>query len=224
MSDQANKKVYNLVILDESGSMNAIKPAIIGGFNELVQTIQAGQRNFPEQRHFVTLVTFNGTGVRTLLDRQPVDTLPELSASNYRPDSLTPLYDAMGFSLKALEEATSGETDAWHLVTVLTDGAENASKEYTGQHVSRLVGTLGEGNWTFTYIGANHDVMAEASKMNITNVLDFEATDRGSHAMWTTEQMQRMQFYRKMSDKTADLKSDYYGKPKSDPDRGPDRS
>lgn len=223
MSNSA-KKVFNLVILDESGSMDAIKPAIVSGFNELVQTIQAGQRNFPDQQHYVSLVTFNGEGIRTLLERQPVDTLPQLDAKTYRPNAMTPLFDAMGFSLKALQQETATEAEAWHLVTVLTDGEENASREYSGSAISSLVETLSEGNWTFTYIGANHDVLAAAASMKIPNVLSFEATDQGSRKMWKVESEHRIQFYQKMSQKSPDLKSDYYGKPKSDPDQGPDRS
>jgi nucleoside-triphosphatase THEP1 len=34
-------KIYNLIILDESGSMESIKKTIINGFNEVVQTIKS---------------------------------------------------------------------------------------------------------------------------------------------------------------------------------------
>jgi nucleoside-triphosphatase THEP1 len=42
-------QVHNLIILDESGSMEPIKKTIIQGFNELVQTIQGIEKQFPEQ-------------------------------------------------------------------------------------------------------------------------------------------------------------------------------
>ena len=50
-----NRTVHNLVILDESGSMEAIKSATISGFNEVVQTIKGVEKQFPEQEHFVSL-------------------------------------------------------------------------------------------------------------------------------------------------------------------------
>lgn len=210
MSDQATKKVYNLVILDESGSMEAIKPAIISGFNELVQTIRLGQANFPDQQHFVSLVTFNGAGIKTLLDRQSVDSLPQLNGQNYRPDTSTPLFDAMGSSLNALRQATAQEQDAWHLVTILTDGEENASRECSGKAISELVKELDKGNWTFTYIGANHDVMATAAHLNIKNTMAFDADIDGSRAMWQKESEHRMHFYEKMHHKSDSLKEDFF--------------
>ncbi|HRI28100.1 MAG TPA: hypothetical protein PK715_08610, partial [Chitinophagales bacterium] len=73
-------QVYNLIVLDESGSMQSIKNATISGFNEVVQTIKGAGQNFPEQEHFVSLITFNGLGIKTLLDKQPVTSLNELNA------------------------------------------------------------------------------------------------------------------------------------------------
>ena len=43
--------VFNLIILDESGSMESIKNATISGFNEVVQTVKGVEQQFPEQEH-----------------------------------------------------------------------------------------------------------------------------------------------------------------------------
>ena len=59
-------QVHNLIILDESGSMSVIKSTIIQGFNELVQTIHGIEKQFPEQEHFVSFLTFNSLGKRLL--------------------------------------------------------------------------------------------------------------------------------------------------------------
>ena len=58
-------QVHNLIILDESGSMASIKELIISGFNELVQTLKGIEKDFPEQEHFISLVTFNGMGQKS---------------------------------------------------------------------------------------------------------------------------------------------------------------
>ena len=52
-------QVHNLIILDESGSMNSIKPLIINGFNSLVKSINEVEEQFPEQEHLISMVTFN---------------------------------------------------------------------------------------------------------------------------------------------------------------------
>ena len=66
----------------------------------------------------------------------------------------------MGIALHTLEKEV-GE-DAIALVTVITDGYENASREYTGKMIKDLVSRLDEKGWVFTYIGANQDAMLEA--------------------------------------------------------------
>jgi len=65
-------QVHNLIILDESGSMRSIKSAIIEGFNEIVETVKGIEKQFPEQEHFISLVTFNGLGQKTLLWKEHV--------------------------------------------------------------------------------------------------------------------------------------------------------
>ena len=59
-------QVHNLIILDESGSMECIKRTIIQGFNELVQTIKGIEKQFPEQEHFISFVSFNGLGIKQI--------------------------------------------------------------------------------------------------------------------------------------------------------------
>lgn len=44
------------------------------------------------------------------------------------------------------------------VITIITDGLENALKEYTGAAVKQLVEQLKGVGWTFTYMGANQDV------------------------------------------------------------------
>ena len=92
------QQVYNLIVLDESGSMHSIKSATITGFNEVVQTIKGIEQQFPDQQHFISLVTFNGLGTKTLLDQQAVANLQTIDENTYQPDASTPLYDALGMS------------------------------------------------------------------------------------------------------------------------------
>lgn len=170
-----NRTVHNLIILDESGSMEAIKQATVQGFNEIVQTVKGFEKQFPEQEHFVSLVTFNGLGIKSKLFAKRVKNLSEIDASIYQPDASTPLYDAIGSSVNKLRQKLASKTDYNVLVTILTDGEENASREYSSAAISRLIKELKNDNWTFTYIGANHDVETVAASISITNTLRFEA-------------------------------------------------
>jgi hypothetical protein len=218
----SHRNVHNLIILDESGSMQDIKGPTIAGFNELVQSIRGSQDKFPEQRHYITLVSFNGTGIRHLITRQPVASLQPLDEKRYQPDSMTPLFDAIGESCRELEKAIQGREDTWCLVHILTDGLENASREYSGKAVSDMIGRLGQGNWTFTYIGANHDVHGVADFLRIDNAMPFVSSREGSEKMWNRFRHSSEAFARKMSDRDfgpESLKKGFFFDETEDKDR-----
>lgn len=195
-------RIFNLIIIDESGSMQSIKKAAIDSVNETIQTIRSAQKKHDGQEHFVTLVTFNDD-VKTIYECVPVDEVKELTAETYRPDCCTALYDAMGISLNALRKKVADDDKV--LVTVVTDGEENASKEYSGKAIKALVDELKAKGWVFAYIGANQDVEAVASKISITNVLDFEATLEGTALMGATVGNARSRLF----DRIADLGSSF---------------
>lgn len=187
-------QVHNLIILDESGSMESIKPTIISGFNELVQSIKGIQIQFPEQEHFITIISFNGFGNKIMHFIDPVNELSTIESSNYKPDSMTPLYDALGFSLSKLNQYLQTQKNYNVLVTVLTDGEENASKEYSELAIKNKIDELSEGNWTFTYIGTDHDVEKMANSLSIKNTMRFIKNQEGINSMFEEEFQGRVQF------------------------------
>ena len=173
-------RIFNLIIIDESGSMQSIKTAAIDSVNETTQTIRSAQKKHEEQEHFVSLVTFNDD-VKTIYECVPVDEVKELTAKTYQPACCTALYDAMGISLNAHRKKVTEDDKV--LVTVVTDGYENASKEYSGKAIKALVDELKAKDWVFAYIGANQDVEAVAATISITNTLRFKATSDGVRGM-----------------------------------------
>ncbi len=209
MSDQKKHKVFNLIILDESGSMESIKNTILSGFNEVVQTVKGVAENYPEQAHFITFVTFNSLQTKTLLENEKVEKLRTISEREYNPTAGTPLFDAMGNSISQLRKITQTHSDYNVLVTILTDGEENASKEYTGATIKKMVEELRLQNWTFTYIGANHDVEAFAASISINNTMKFEANDKDIKQMFSKEKASRMSYSSKIRNK-EDTGSNFY--------------
>ena len=105
----------------------------------------------------------------------------------------TALYDAMGISLNALRKKVAEDDKV--LVTVVTDGYENASKEYSGKAIKALVDELKAKGWVFAYIGANQDVEAVAATISITNVMNFETTSAGTHMMTDRVNRSRERLY-----------------------------
>lgn len=187
------KKIYNLIILDESGSMQSIKPQAISGMNETLQTIKSAQEMYEDQNHYVSLVSFNTNRVKTIYDCCPAHRTKTINNEDYQPNACTPLYDAMGISLTKLKTKVSDEDNV--LVTIITDGYENASREYSGKSIAQLVEELKTIGWTFTYIGANQDVEKVASSMGIRNSFTFEADARGTSEMFKRENASRSEYY-----------------------------
>ncbi len=54
-----NNRVFNLIILDASGSMSCIRRQALDGVNETIQTIKSEQSKKPELKQFVSFVSFN---------------------------------------------------------------------------------------------------------------------------------------------------------------------
>jgi hypothetical protein len=193
-----NHHVHNLIILDESGSMQSIKSTIITGFNELVQTIQGIEKQFPEQEHTISFLTFNGLGQKFHHFNDAASKLKQIDEEVYKPDSLTPLFDAMGFSINKLKKLLEGQSDYNVLVTILTDGEENASKEFSGADIKKLVEELQMNRWTFTYIGTDHDVEKIARSLSIKNTMTFEKNEADIKNMWLKESSARASYSEKI--------------------------
>ncbi len=205
-------RIFNLLILDESGSMEGIKAATLSGFNEIVQTIQGASQQFPDQQHTVTLVTFNGLGISVRLDNQPADQLTLLTGDLFQPNAKTPLYDAMGRSLLRLERLLEKQTDYTVLVSILTDGQENASKEFTGLQIQAMVERLKAHNWSFTYMGANHAVQQTAMSLSIEQSITFQANEASMKSLFEQERKGRSSFYEKRSrgESSKDAEKGYF--------------
>lgn len=212
MTMDKKHQVHNLIILDESGSMLSIESTIIQGFNELVQTIHGIEKQFPEQEHFVSFLTFNSLGQKLLHFMEPAGKLRQIDDKSYNPDAGTPLYDAMGFGINKLKQALDGQTGYNVLVTILTDGEENASREFSGSDIKKLVEELKQNNWTFTYIGTDHDVEKIAFSLSITNTMVFEKNDDDIKSMFAKDQSARYNYSKKIRSK-EDTSANYFEEP-----------
>lgn len=203
MKTQVNKtgitNIYNLIILDESGSMTCIYEQALGGANETIQTIRAAQASADDQKQFLTFVTFdsgNREWIRTIIDTMPIDKVRDLTKDDYRPCGCTPLYDAMGRSLTALEQKVTEDDQV--LVTIITDGMENSSCEYSGAAVCEIVKRLRAKGWTFVYIGANQNAVEVAKSMSIDNAMNFQATHQDTKRMWNDYRESTSGYYEKV--------------------------
>jgi len=181
------KQLHNLIILDESGSMEMIKEATIKGFHSLGDQITALSLEFKNQDYLVSLITFNGYGVKLKLFNQPIAELVTINESNYQPDSTTPLYDAICKSVLNLKHELYNLKNYGVLVTVITDGLENSSEEFTRKETKHLIETMSEDSrWGFGLIGANIDLEKTAQSLSIPldRTIEFSHNDTSVSAMF----------------------------------------
>jgi Mg-chelatase subunit ChlD len=205
-----NQKIYNLIVLDASGSMYSIRNEAIAGVVETVQTIRTAQKDNANQEHLFSLVVFNGRSIATVYDRMPIDKVPNLDANDYQPTDNTPLYDAMGNAITNLQRYINEDDNV--LVTVITDGYENSSMEWNHLRVFQLVEDLKKKNWLFTYIGANQDALKVAKGLGIDHSMNYMSDAEGTKAMFKKERLSRKAFYGKLSagKRFFDAKSEDY--------------
>ena len=195
-------RIYNLIIVDESGSMSHLRKATLSGINETISTIRSAQEEFlTTQEHTLTLVTFdsdsNRPDVRTMIDNQPISNVKDFK--DYKPNGCTPLYDAMGQSLTRLHDRIKDDKDATAVVTVLTDGLENASREWDAAGLRRLIEQLKSEGWSFAYMGSAHNVKEVTDLLSIENVVEFSHDNLGAGSTWVRERSSRRAYYEKMN-------------------------
>ena len=212
-STKVAERVLNLIILDESGSMSGLEKVSVDGVNETIQTIKSSYEQLPEQKQLMTFVTFSdkyGKPYRKRFELADISTVDTYQLSEYQPGGTTPLYDTMGDNLTELEKVAT-ENDIV-LVTIITDGYENSSREYDAEKIRALVKRLDEKDWVFTYIGANQDAILEARKIGINNAMNYDADEDGTREMWEKEKVYRSRFLEsaRIGTSRARLKAGYF--------------
>lgn len=202
-------RIFNLLILDESGSMCSIEKQAIDGVNETLQSVRAAQKKYEDQEHYVSFVTFNSSSIKTVLDRVEATKVEDITPAQYNPSCSTPLYDAIGKSVMELKKSVA-ENDKV-LVTIITDGYENSSREYSQSSVKALTEKLGQRGWTFAYIGANQDAMAVSHGLGIKNAMNFEATVCGTVMMSQKLTASRERWFNRISENDVNAEEDFFG-------------
>ncbi len=151
------------VLLDRSGSMQSIKSDIVGGFDAFV----AEQRSATGECR-MTLARFDNEYEQVFADLPIAQVGPlvlEPRGSTALLDSMARIIRDTGAWLAAMPEE---ERPGTVILGVMTDGMENASKEWTHAAVKALVEEQEEKyDWTISYLGANQDAIEVGARMGV---------------------------------------------------------
>lgn len=163
-----------VIVVDRSGSMSPIAADMRGGFDTFI----AEQRKLPGDCA-VTLAQFDdkhdivyaGTPIGNV---PPLELVPRGSTALL--DAIGRTIDAVGSRLAAMKEA---ERPGKVMFVIITDGQENASKEYNRKRVFDMITTQQKDfAWEFIYLGANQDAIGASRDLGIAagRGVNFSAT------------------------------------------------
>lgn len=147
-----------LAIVDRSGSMMQVLDETVGGFNSFVteQKELEGEAN-------LTLVLFDDR-YEVLLDRVPLQSVREMTREDFAPRGYTATYDAVGKALAALELVNPEKA----IIQIVTDGGENASKEYTKEMVQAKMKAAEDKGWQVVFLAQNMDAGVASKSLGIS--------------------------------------------------------
>ncbi|MEM6769004.1 MAG: vWA domain-containing protein [Bacteroidota bacterium] len=157
------KKITNLIIIDASGSMTSKAEEIRGGlkliFKEIKEDAALGEA---KMRTIVTQFSSPGH-FKELVNSKKAEKLTDQLADAYQPMGMTALFDAIGQGFALVPK----EQDAV-LVTIMTDGQENSSREYDQQSITKLISAKRKDGWTIAFMGTTETAIKQAQSWGVT--------------------------------------------------------
>ena len=152
------------IIMDRSGSMISCQIEAENGINRLIeeQQQQDGECNFTlaqfDERY---AVVYDGVPIK---DVQPI---------KLRPCGMTALADAIGKTINTIGDRLSKIDEKNRpsvvMVVIVTDGQENASREFKVPQVRDMIKHQEEKyNWQFVFLGANAEAFAEGARLGVS--------------------------------------------------------
>lgn len=175
------------VVLDRSGSMSNVADSTITGYNEFIK----GQKAMDGEA-YVTLAQFDNH-YDVVYAGKNIQEVPELTSETFQPRGMTALLDAIGKTIVdtgvRLSNLSEENRPSKVIFLILTDGGENASKEFTNSQVSTLIKQQTETySWEFVFVGANQDAISVGTSMgiNAANSMTYAANNVGTSAVFAS--------------------------------------
>jgi len=183
-TDQKNKNnkpkdVELVFILDRSGSMGGLESDTIGGYNSMLSK----QKKEKTGKVSVTTVLFDDQ-YELLYNQVPIEKVSPMTEEEYYVRGSTALLDAIGKTVTQVKaNQDKKEIKDKVLFVIITDGMENASREYRADQIKKLIEERKEkDNWEFLFLGANIDAIGAAKDIGIdsSRAVRFKSDKKGT--------------------------------------------
>ena len=157
-----------VIIIDRSGSMHGLEKDVVGGYNAL---LEAQRKEGPAR---VTTIFFNSQ-VDFIHEGEDIEKMKPLEEKDYAPSGCTALLDAIGDGIAYIKSKHASlpieELPKATIFSIMTDGLENASREYSYKKIKEMIEMQKKCGWTFLFQAANIDVIEEAGRLGIDHDL-----------------------------------------------------
>ena len=173
-----NEKTELVIIIDRSGSMHGLEEDVIGGFNSLIE------KQTKEGETVVTTVFFNDE-FSLIHEGMDIKEIKPLDKRTYVPSGCTALLDAIGNAIGLIKakhaKLTEDQLPQHTIFSIMTDGLENASKEYSYNKIKSMIELQKKSGWDFIFQAANIDTEHEANRLGIDAdmAVSFDANSKG---------------------------------------------
>lgn len=168
------------VVLDRSGSMASIRTDTIGGLYTFVEEQKKVDGNAT-----LSLVQFDDV-VDDVFIFNDINDIDINKDYNFIPRGMTALYDAIGRSIvktgEELSKMSEDERPSKVIFVIITDGAENSSREYSHGDINKMIKHQSDTySWEFVFLGANIDAVSTATSLGIKggNSITYAANSKG---------------------------------------------
>lgn len=162
LTGNKGKEILSIrIVLDRSGSMSGSQSITVEALNTYLTELKKEKGI----NGSITLSTFDSVSIDIPISRVSIERLDSFPESILQPRGGTPLFDAIGLAIHDLENI-SGSTDENKVLVIVTDGFENASKEYTFDNISSKIKEKEDAGWLIIYLGADHDAFTQSNSLN----------------------------------------------------------
>lgn len=156
--------IHICFIIDKSGSMSSSVNDVKGGFMRMIEE----QKNIKDGKCTVSLFEFDSSVTEVFVGKD----VSEINEIEYKPWGSTAMNDGIGTAInkigKWLADMNEEDRPSKNLIVIMTDGEENASKEFTFAQIREMIKHQEEKyNWSFVYMGSDLTSMKEVNSLGI---------------------------------------------------------
>ena len=174
-----NKLADFTLILDCSSSMTSIWSSTINGINSLIAKQLKAQGKL-----VFSVLTFSSV-IQWVRIATPIQNVARVGEHEFQLRQGTRLLDAFGEAITSTEERISkahSSNPPRVLIAVMTDGLENASRNYSGGQVAKMILEKRRSGWEFLFFGAKQDASKSAVRLGIpsSSAMNFVCTDESA--------------------------------------------